>query len=83
MKTRTLVDSRRLKGRTARIGTVRSNWVKRRMTVPSLSSAAKSNAGAWAIPSHGLLDETMLDETRNYDEMDACLLQGPFVRVPD
>jgi AcrR family transcriptional regulator len=50
MKMRTLVDSRRLAGRTARIGTVRSKGVRRRTTVPSLSSAANSHAGAWAIP---------------------------------
>src|ERR1700730_9557290 len=50
MKMRTLVDIRRLAGRTARIGTVRSYGVRRRTTVPSLSSAAKSHAGAWAIP---------------------------------
>src|ERR1700687_2250203 len=50
MKMRTLVDIRRLAGRTARIGTVRSKAVRRRRTVPSLSSAAKSHAGAWAIP---------------------------------
>lgn len=50
MKMPTLVDVRRLAGRTARIGTVRSKAVRRRMTVPSLSSAAKSHAGAWAIP---------------------------------
>src|SRR5258708_19098628 len=47
---RTLVDRRRLAGRTARIGTVCSKAVRRRMTVPSLNSAAKSHAGAWAIP---------------------------------
>jgi len=50
MKMRTLVDSLRLAGHTARIGTVRSNAVRRRTTVPSLTSAAKSHAGAWAIP---------------------------------
>src|ERR1700733_2301725 len=47
---RTLVDSRRLAGRTARIGRVRSKAVRRRMTIPSLSSAAKSHAAAWATP---------------------------------
>jgi hypothetical protein len=50
MKMRTLVDIRRLAGRTARIGTVRSKGVRSRTTVPSLSSAAKSHAGACAIP---------------------------------
>ena len=50
MKMRTLVDIRRLAGRTARIGTVRSKGVRSRTAVPSLSSAAKSHAGAWAIP---------------------------------
>ena len=50
MKMRTLAGSLRLAGRTARIGTVRSNGVSWRTTAPSLSSAAKSHAGAWAIP---------------------------------
>jgi pimeloyl-ACP methyl ester carboxylesterase len=40
MKMRTLVDSRRLAGRTARIGTVRSKAVRRRTTVPSLINPA-------------------------------------------
>jgi hypothetical protein len=50
MKMRTLADTRRLAGRSARIGTVRSKAVRRRTTVPSLSSAAKNHAGAWAMP---------------------------------
>jgi hypothetical protein len=37
MKMRTLVDSRGLAGRSARIGTVRSKEVRIRMTVPSKS----------------------------------------------
>jgi hypothetical protein len=41
MKMRTLADSRRLAGRTATIGTVRSRRSEETMTVPSLSSAAK------------------------------------------
>jgi hypothetical protein len=50
MKLRTLAGVLRLAGRTARIGHVRSNGLRRRTTVPSLSSAAKSHAGAWAVP---------------------------------
>jgi uncharacterized protein (DUF427 family) len=50
MKTRTLADIRRPAGRTARMGTTRSSEGSRRTTVPSLSSVAKSHAGAWAIP---------------------------------
>src|ERR1700693_1343967 len=37
-------------GRTGRIGTVRSKGVRRRITVPSLSSAAKSHAGDLGNP---------------------------------
>ena len=47
---RTFAEIRRLAGRTATIGTVRSNGVNRRRTVPSRSSAANSHAGACAIP---------------------------------
>jgi hypothetical protein len=50
INTRTRVEARRLAGRTAEIATVRSCEVKSRSTVPSRSSAAKSQAGAWAIP---------------------------------
>ena len=50
MKMRTLAEIRRLAGRTATIGTVRSKGVNRRRTVPSRSSAANSHAGACAIP---------------------------------
>jgi hypothetical protein len=50
MKIRTFAEIRRLAGRTATIGTVRSKGVNRRRTVPSRSSAANSHAGACAIP---------------------------------
>ena len=50
MKMRTFAEIRRLAGRTATIGTIRSNGVNRRRTVPSRSSAANSHAGACAIP---------------------------------
>ena len=50
MKMRTLVDTRRLASRTARIGTVRSKGVRSRTTVPSLSSATKSHAARLGNP---------------------------------
>ena len=46
---RPLVDSRRLAGRTARIGTVSSKAEDGGLYL-TLSSGAKSHAGAWAIP---------------------------------
>jgi len=64
MKMRTLVDSRRLAVRTARIGTVRSRAVRRRTTVPSLTSAAKSRAGAVFVVTFAVAIAVALPQSR-------------------